>query len=67
MSALQKLDVSGRTIPRADLRRLATANAFLIVSVRTRAHELLSDHPPLEKSLARLAVMARELERPLGP
>ncbi len=67
MSALQKLDVSGRTIPRADLRRLATANAFLIVSVRTRALELLSDHPPLEKRLARLAVMARELERPLGP
>jgi heat shock protein HtpX len=66
MSALQKLDGGGRQIPQADLRRAANAEAFFIVPVRARSLELLSDHPPLEKRLARLAEIARELGEPVA-
>ena len=66
MSALQKLDGDDRQIPHADLRRVANAEAFLIVPVRKRSFELLSDHPPLEKRLARLAEISRELGEPVA-
>jgi hypothetical protein len=61
MSALQKLASEAALIPRRDLRALAGLNAFFIVSVKPRRFVLNMDHPPLEKRLARLAEMAREL------
>jgi heat shock protein HtpX len=62
MSALQK--IAGRE-PRGDLRGGAAVSALCIVG--TRRGGLLADHPPLEDRLARLAEMARELGKPLGP
>ena len=58
MSALVKLSKSAREIPHEDLR---TANAFCIVSTHAHGFSLLSDHPPLEKRLAALAEIAREM------
>ena len=41
-------------------------NAFFIVptSVKNTAGELFATHPPLEKRLARLAAISRELGKP---
>jgi Zn-dependent protease with chaperone function len=43
-------------------------NAFFIIpaSVKQRSAELFMDHPPLEKRLARLAEIAREMGRPVA-
>ena len=65
MSALQKLSGDAGLIPVDDLRRLAGVNALLIVSMqKPRRFELLMDHPPVEKRLAALAEIAREMGRP---
>jgi Zn-dependent protease with chaperone function len=42
-------------------------NAFFIIpaSVKQKTSELFMDHPPLEKRLARLAEIAREMGRPV--
>ena len=42
-------------------------NAFFIVptSVKSAAAELFMTHPPMEKRLARLAEIAREMGRPV--
>jgi heat shock protein HtpX len=61
MSALQKVAAETALIPRRDLRALSGLNAFFIVSVRAHRFVLNMDHPPLEKRLARLAEIAREL------
>jgi heat shock protein HtpX len=61
MSALQKLSSETALIPRRDLRALSGLNAFFIVSVKRRRFVLNMDHPPLEKRLARLAEITREL------
>jgi heat shock protein HtpX len=61
MSALQK--IAGETA-RGDLRGGLAVQALCIVPARRerwRRFELFSDHPPLEKRLARLAELAREL------
>jgi heat shock protein HtpX len=58
MSALQSI-TSKRA--RGDLRGGRALSAFCIVSSRERKLELLMDHPPIDKRLARLAEMAREL------
>ena len=65
MSALQKLAEGIEGIPREDLRRMEALNPLFIVSVR-KPHtiEFLMDHPPLERRLARLASIAREMGRP---
>lgn len=63
MSALVKLSAHAREIPHADLR---TANAFCIVSTEAHVLSLLSDHPPLEKRLAALAEIAREMGTPVS-
>jgi heat shock protein HtpX len=60
MSALEKLSGHAIEIPHADLR---AANAFCIVSTETKRFALFSDHPPLEKRLAALAEIAREIGR----
>jgi heat shock protein HtpX len=68
MSALQKLSSELGRIPSRDLRR-AGANALFILPLPSRVRELplLADHPPLEKRLARLASMAREMGKPVPP
>ena len=61
MWALQKISSGIAQIPQRDLRQVEAMNAFFIVpSVR----ELFATHPPMEKRLARLAEIAREMGRP---
>jgi heat shock protein HtpX len=62
MSALQKISSGIAQIPQRDLRQAEALNAFFIVpSVK----ELFATHPPMEKRLARLAEIAREMGRPV--
>lgn len=67
MSALVKLSKDGAAIPTTDLRRLARVEALWVVPTGRARFAVFSDHPPLEKRLARLAEMARELGEPIGP
>jgi heat shock protein HtpX len=64
MSALQKLTGDVGLIPDEDLRTVAVLEPLFIVPVSQRRLELLADHPPLEKRLARLARIAREMGKP---
>jgi heat shock protein HtpX len=68
MSALQKISGDIAMIPQRDLREVAGMNAFFIIpaSVKAAGAELLMDHPPLEKRLAALAEIAREMGRPVA-
>src|ERR671931_680260 len=68
MSALQKISSDMMRIPQRDLREVAGMNAFFIIpaSVKERTAELLMDHPPLEKRLAALAEISREMGRPVA-
>jgi heat shock protein HtpX len=68
MSALQKIASGIMQIPQRDLREVETMNAFFIVptSVKNTAAELFATHPPLEKRLARLAEIAREMGKPVA-
>jgi heat shock protein HtpX len=68
MSALQKISSQMALIPQRDLRETAAMNAFFIIptTVRQATAELFMDHPPLEKRLARLAEIAREMGRPVA-
>lgn len=66
MSALQKISSQMTTIPQRDLREVAGMNAFFIIPTwRSSLGELFADHPPLEKRLARLAEIAREMGKPV--
>ncbi len=67
MSALQKITSQMAQIPQRDLREVQGMNAFFIIptSVKAATAELLMDHPPLEKRLAALAEIAREMGRPV--
>jgi heat shock protein HtpX len=66
MSALQKIASGITQIPQRDLREVAGMNAFFIVPTNWKAQmsEWMMDHPPLEKRLAALAEIAREMGRP---
>ena len=68
MSALQKISSRITQIPQQDLREVAGMNAFFIIptSVKRAGAELFMTHPPLEKRLARLADIAREMGRPVA-
>jgi heat shock protein HtpX len=68
MSALQKIASGIMQIPQQDLRQVETMNAFFIVptSVKSATAELFATHPPLEKRLARLAEIAREMGKPVA-
>jgi len=68
MSALQKISSDMMRIPQSDLREVAGMNAFFIIptSVKERTAELFMDHPPLEKRLAALAEIARDMGRPVA-
>jgi heat shock protein HtpX len=68
MSALQKIATNITQIPQQDLREVAGMNAFFIVPTNWRSHvgELFMDHPPMEKRLAALSQIAREMGRPVA-
>jgi heat shock protein HtpX len=68
MSALQKISSQMTLIPNRDLRQVEGMNAFFIIPARVRsgAAELFMDHPPIEKRLAALAEIAREMGRPVA-
>jgi heat shock protein HtpX len=60
--ALEKISGSVATIPDKDLRKLQTANAFLIIPAALKGEgsmNLFSTHPPLQERIKRL----RELEQ----
>jgi heat shock protein HtpX len=67
MSALQRIASNIAQIPQRDLREVQGMNAFFIVPTNFRSSfaELFMTHPPLEKRLARLAEIAREMGRPV--
>jgi heat shock protein HtpX len=68
MSALQKISSQMTLIPNRDLRQVEGMSAFFIIpaKARTAAAELFMDHPPLEKRIAALAEIAREMGRPVA-
>ncbi len=68
MSALQKISSQMTLIPQQDLRQVEGMNAFFIIPARTKAFasELFMDHPPIEKRLAALAQIAREMGKPVS-
>jgi heat shock protein HtpX len=67
MSALQKIASQMTMIPQRDLRQVESMNAFFIIptNVKSSFGELFATHPPLEKRLARLAEISREMGRPV--
>jgi heat shock protein HtpX len=68
MSALQKISSGITQIPQRDLREVQAMNAFFIIPTnwRLQMSEIFMDHPPLEKRLAALAAIAREMGRPVA-
>jgi heat shock protein HtpX len=68
MSALQKISSQMTLIPNQDLRQVQGMNAFFIIPAKAKgaAAELFMDHPPLEKRIAALAAIAREMGRPVA-
>src|SRR5205809_217518 len=68
MSALQKIWSQMTLIPQRDLREVEGMSAFFIIpaSVKGSISELFMDHPPLEKRLAALERIAREMGRPVS-
>ena len=68
MSALQKISSEMFRIPQRDLREVESMNAFFIIpaSVKGSVGSLFMTHPPLEKRLAALAEIAREMGRPVA-
>jgi heat shock protein HtpX len=67
MSALQKISSQMTLIPNRDLRQVEGMNAFFIIpaKVKSASAELFMDHPPIEKRLAALAEIARQMGRPV--
>jgi heat shock protein HtpX len=68
MSALQKISSGITQIPQQDLREVQGMNAFFIIPTnwKTNMSEWLMDHPPLEKRLAALSQIARDMGRPVS-
>jgi heat shock protein HtpX len=68
MSALQKISSQMTLIPNQDLRQVQGMNAFFIIPARVKSAsaELFMDHPPLEKRIAALSAIAREMGRPVA-
>jgi heat shock protein HtpX len=68
MSALQKIASDMFRIPQRDLREVEGMNAFFIIpaSVKGSMSQLFMTHPPLEKRLAALSEIAREMGRPVA-
>jgi heat shock protein HtpX len=68
MSALQKISGNITQIPQQDLREVQGMNAFFIIPTnwKTQMSEWMMDHPPLEKRLAALSEIAREMGKPVS-
>jgi heat shock protein HtpX len=68
MSALQKISSNITQIPQRDLREVQGMNAFFIIPTnwKTSMSEWMMDHPPLEKRLAALSEIAREMGKPVS-
>ena len=68
MSALQKISSGITQIPQRDLREVQGMNAFFIIPTnwKTNMAEWMMDHPPLEKRLAALSEIAREMGKPVS-
>ena len=68
MSALQKISSNIAQIPQRDLREVQGMNAFFIIPTNWKSQmcEWMMDHPPLEKRLAALSEIAREMGRPVA-
>ena len=68
MSALQKISSDMFRIPQRDLREIEGMNAFFIIpaNVKGSVSQLFMTHPPLEKRLAALSEIAREMGRPVA-
>jgi heat shock protein HtpX len=68
MSALQKISSGITQIPQRDLREVQGMNAFFIIPTnwKTQMAEWMMDHPPLEKRLAALSEIAREMGKPVA-
>jgi heat shock protein HtpX len=68
MSALQKISSQMTLIPNRDLRQVEGMNAFFIIPAKAKSSlaELFADHPPLEKRIAALSAIAREMGRPVA-
>jgi heat shock protein HtpX len=68
MSALQKISSDMFRIPQRDLREVEGMNAFFIIpaNVKGSINSLFMTHPPLEKRLAALSEIAREMGRPVA-
>ena len=65
MSAIERLAEDAERIPDQDLRQVdALSPFFMVARRRPRSFELFSEHPPVEKRIARLATIAREMGRP---
>jgi heat shock protein HtpX len=66
MSALQKISSGITQIPQRDLREVQGMNAFFIIPTNWKSNmsEWMMDHPPLEKRLAALSEIAREMGKP---
>jgi heat shock protein HtpX len=67
MSALQKISSEMFRIPQRDLREVEGMNAFFIIpaNVKGSFSSLFATHPPLEKRIAALSEIAREMGRPV--
>jgi heat shock protein HtpX len=63
MSALQKISSQMLRIPQRDLREVESLNAFFIIptNVKSAFGELFATHPPLEKRLAALERVSRDM------
>jgi heat shock protein HtpX len=68
MSALQKIASDMFRIPQRDLRQVESMNAFFIIptNVKGSLSQLFMTHPPLEKRLAALGEISREMGRPVA-
>jgi heat shock protein HtpX len=68
MSALQRISSQMTLIPERDLREVQGMNAFFIIpaTAKGKVSELFASHPPLEKRLAALAEIARQMGRPVA-
>src|SRR5205085_10743708 len=67
MSGLEKVSSEMFRIPQRDLREVQAMNSFFIIpaSLKQATAKLFMDHPPLEKRLAALERIAREMGRPV--
>ena len=68
MSALQKISSQMTLIPNRDLRQVEGMSAFFIIPAKAKSAfgELFMDHPPLEKRIAALSEIARDMGRPVA-